>query len=824
MLKCYNLLCEYLKTPIATDEEKPRFSWKFKTDKDGVEQSAYEIKVEDIWDSGRIYSHECFNAIYSGPPLKPMTEYRWSVRIWDNHGEVSEWAESSFATGLLNKAWDADWITCDETKLKHCPVFRKTFSLERIPENPKIYASALGNYEIILNGSRIGSEWLMPGFVSYNKRLPYQTFTADNLREGENEILVILTKGWCRGRLAFKNNVFNCEPGIILQLCSFDKILVKTDETWKYDNSAYIMSELYDGETYDAGFDNDGFKNAVSATKLNYPKTHLKAQVNEPVRITEEIRPVGIITTPKGETVIDFGQNMVGWAHIKVSGKRGDRVVLSHAEVLDKDGNFYTGNMRTAKNRVEYRLRGSGAEEYHPHFSFQGFRYIRVDEFPGKVSLDNFTGLVIHSDFSRTGSFECSDKDINKLFNNVIWGQRGNFVDLPTDCPQRDERLGWTGDAQVFIKTAALNYNVAAFFEKWLTDVKLDQNDKIGVPDVVPDIGITQNNGSAAWGDAAVICPWELYKAFGDIRILERQFESMCQWVEFIRRQGDNEFLWNTGDHFGDWLAMDNFDGSYRGRTAHDFIATVFYAYSANITARAAKILNRPEEEKKYTLLYKNIKQAFKDEFVTPNGRLTEDTQTAYTLALYFNMTEQKERLINRLAELITENGMRLTTGFVGTPYLCHVLAENGRADIAYNLILQTEYPSWLYSVRKGATTIWEHWDSIKPDGSFWSDDMNSYNHYAYGSIADWLYTKAAGINYDENEPGYRHIIIRPVPDKRLGYVRACVDTMYGMVKSGWRYENDELKFSVEIPAGAYADFVFPNGNTIQLLSGTYDF
>lgn len=822
MVKCVQLLCEYQEKLIGTDERKPRFSWRIESNEQNVLQTAYEIKVDGMWDSGRIESDKCIGVCYEGAELAPMTAYKWSVRVWDNHGNVSDWSEGSFETALLDSGWAADWITCDEDKLTACPVFRKVFTIDIVPQNARVYATALGNYEVIVNGERLGDKWLMPGFVSYNKHLPYQTYEVNNLKKGENEVRVILTKGWCRGRVSLQNDIFGCKPGIILQLCADGNTIVKTDESWEYDNSAYLMSEIYDGETYDAARESDVFKTSFKATKLNYPKDHLSAQNNEPVRITEEIKPIELIHTPKGETVIDFGQNMVGWAGFRVKGKKGDRVVLSHAEVLDKDGNFYTGNMRSAKNIVDYRLCGNGIEEYHPHFSFQGFRYVRIDEFPGEVGLDNFTGFVIHSDFKRTGSFKCSNKEVNKLFENVIWGQRGNFVDLPTDCPQRDERLGWTGDAQVFVKTASLNYRVPAFFEKWLIDLRADQTDEVGVTNVVPDIGIWKDS-SSAWGDAAVICPWEMYKAYADVRVLERQFESMCKWVEYIRRYSKEEYLWVGGNHFGDWLAMDNSDGTKIGRTSVDFIATIFYAYSAKLTAKVAAVLGRTEEQKKYEDLSAKIREAFLKEFVTANGRLTEDTQTAYALVLFFDMTDNKERAIARLAELVEANDMKLTTGFVGTPYLCHALTEYGRADIAYSLLLQTEYPSWLYSVSKGATTIWEHWDGIKPDGSFWSDEMNSYNHYAYGAIADWMYTKAAGINYDENEPGYKHIVFKPIPDKRLDFVSAEIETMYGWVKSEWKYDGDSIKFCVEIPAGAYADFIYPDGKSVKLGSGVYE-
>lgn len=824
MIKCLDLLCEYLENPVGIDEIHPRFSWRIESDEVDTVQTAYEIKIDGIWESGKILSNQCIEVCYLGDLLSSRTKYSWSVRVWDNHGNVSNWESGFFETALLSSGFTAEWICCDEKNLSSCPVFRKKLKITKNMTDLRIYTTALGNYDVLIDGQRVNDGWLMPGFVSVNKRLPYQTYSVDSLIPGEHEITVFLAPGWCRGEIiTVGSNIFNVEPGIIFELWNNDELLVKTDCSWEYFDSPYITSEIYHGETYDASFEQHMFEKSYNVKILDYPKTHLLAQNNEPVRITNIIKPQKLFTTPKGETVIDFGQNMVGWVNFKVCGKQGDKVVLSFAEVLDSDGNFYTANMRRAKNHVEYRLKGGATEEYHPHFTFQGFRYIRIDNYPGDIDLCNFDGYVIHSDFKRTGDFSCGDEMVNQLFSNVIWGQKGNFVDLPTDCPQRDERLGWTGDAQVFIKTACLNYRVVTFFEKWLTDLRLDQNEKNGVPNVIPYIGVTTKNGSSAWGDSSTICPWELYMAFGDKRILKKSFDSMKKWVNYIGEISNDEFMWTGGDHFGDWLALDNFDGSYRGKTSQDFIATVFYAHSALLTAKTAKILEKNDEAEQFEILYKKIRSAFLQKYINSDGTLTENTQTAYTLVLFFNMTDNKKVAIDKLSKLIEENGMKLTTGFVGTPYLCHVLSDNGRSDIAYNLLLQAEYPSWLYSVSKGATTIWEHWDGLKPDGTFWSAEMNSFNHYAYGSIADWLYTKVAGINYDENEPAYKHIIFTPTPNKRLKYAKASVKSLYGIVKSEWKYDDDIITYYVEVPTGSHADFIFPDGRKTTLVSGKYN-
>jgi alpha-L-rhamnosidase len=470
----------------------------------------------------------------------------------------------------------------------------------------------------------------------------------------------------------------------------------------------------------------------------------------------------------------------------------------------------FTRYLRKAKQTIKYILKGCGIETYQPHFTFQGFRYVKVEGYPGELKPENFTGMVIHSDMEVTGNFRCSDKLVNQLQHNILWGQKGNFLDVPTDCPQRDERLGWTGDAQMFIRTACFNMNVALFFTKWLRDLYAEQSAEKGVPFVIPHVLGENDYSSSAWGDASTICPWTIYTCYGDRRILEEQYESMKMWVEYIRAQGDNEYLWNTGFHFGDWVGLDAKPDSYVGATSRDFIATAFYACSASIVAKAAGVLGKNEDRAEYEKLHANIVKNFREEFVSPNGRLVSPTQTAHVLALMFGLVEEKhrKRTVEALVGLIEENKCHLDTGFVGTPYICHVLSENGHNDLAYWLLLQKDYPSWLYQVTKGATTIWEHWDGIKEDGSFWSPDMNSFNHYAYGSIGDWLYRVAAGI--DAGKPGYKHIYIRPRPGNGLTFVEASLDSPYGVIKSAWKKDGDALEIRVTIPANTTASIILP--------------
>lgn len=825
MLEIYDLKCEYFSNPTCIDTKKPRFFWKIKSDGKNIMQQAYEIEVEGVWKSGKIEDSASIQVEYAGLPLEPETKYSYTLKVWDNRGEYAE-KSGYFETGLMDKSrFTAKFISADSD----IAVFRKKFAADGRVKSAKIYAAAYGTYDIYMNGARVGDEYLAPGFTSYKKRLQYRMYDVTDLISANNAIGITVAPGWCRGTIGWGNQKnffgFKCAAAVQIAITyeNGEKELVATDESWRVLPSEVTYSDIYNGEICDArkilpcsepSFDDTNYPFAAVE---NYGNENIVSSVSAPVRIVKTVKPIEIIKTPLGETVIDFGQNMVGWAEFTVTGKAGEKVCIDHAEVLDKEGNFYTENLRSAKERVEYILK-DGTQTYHPRFTFQGFRYIRINEFPGEVSLDNFTGRVICTDMNRTGYFECSDKLVNKLYENVIWGQMGNFVDIPTDCPQRDERLGWTGDAQVFVSTASVNFDVAAFFDKWLRDMAADQCENGAVPKVIPNV--LDEIPSSAWGDAATICVWEMYIKYGDIRLVERQYPCMKSWVEYIRAQGDNEFLWNTGFQYGDWLAMDSKEGSYVGATSTDLIATAYYAYSTELLVKAARLLNRENDVNEYETLYNNILTEFNNEFVTKNGRIADTTQTANVLPLKFNLVKNKKRLAETLNRMIIENGRRLTTGFVGVSYLCPVLSEYGYDKTAYDLLLQTEFPSWLYSVLKGATTIWEHWDGIKPDGSFWSRDMNSYNHYSYGAIADWMYTVMAGIK--PSSPAYKTITVKPVTDERISYVKASIETLCGRVVSEWETKNGKTTYTVEIPANTTAEFVYPDGTVKKLGSGKY--
>jgi alpha-L-rhamnosidase len=537
----------------------------------------------------------------------------------------------------------------------------------------------------------------------------------------------------------------------------------------------------------------------------------------------EEVKPVKILRTPAGDTVVDMGQNMVGWIRLSVKGPAGSKVTLRHAEVLDKEGNFYTENLRTAKQTDTYILRGGDEEVFEPHFTFHGFRYVAVDGFPGELSLDNLTGIVVHSDIRPTGRFECSNALVNQLQHNILWGQKGNFVDVPTDCPQRDERLGWTGDAQAFARTASFNFDVAGFYTKWLKDLAADQKASGAVPHVIPNVldrkSPDASSGSAGWADAAVVVPWTVYIVYGDTRVLEQQYPSMKAWVDFMARRAGAKLIWDTDFTFGDWLAFATTRSDYPGATTDkDLVCEAYFAHSTDLLQRAAAVLGKSDDAARYADLLARIKKVFLEEFVTPDGRLASNTQTAYALALGFNILPEQFRAsaARRLAENVRAF-KHITTGFLGAPLICQVLADYGYWDEAFLLLNRKEYPSWLYPITQGATTIWERWDGLKPDGTFQDKGMNSFNHYAYGAIGEWLYKAVAGIEIDPQQPAYRHILIQPHPGGGLDHAMAAIDAVYGPVSSDWKIYNGRFTLAVEVPPNSKATVLLPGARRDQV-------
>jgi alpha-L-rhamnosidase len=850
------LVCEYHENPIGIDVKKPRFSWQLVSDGQNILQTAYEIRVAGspknfgkksalIWSSGKVESANSVNIEYGGPGLKSMQRAYWQVRVWDNKGIVTNWSRPAFwETGILEQeTWTAFWITLNgiEKADSSLPAhyYRNEFTTAKKVSSARVYVTSLGLYQLFLNGEKVGDELFTPGWTSYKKRLQYQTYDVTGMIREKNAIGAIVGDGWYRGNIGFsgQRDYYGNQLALLVQLkidyTDGTSQTIISDDSWKGSTGAVLESDIYNGEKYDArleltGWTNAGFNDAgwKQVGILDHPKNILVASPGLPVKAVEEIHPAQLITTPKGEVVMDMGQNMVGWVKLKVEGNKGDAVILQFAEVLDKEGNFYTNNLRSAKCTDTYILKGEGEEVYEPKFTFHGFRYVKIEGLKQPPSLDQVTGVVIHSAMAPTGSFECSNPLINRLQHNIRWGQKGNFLDVPTDCPQRDERLGWTGDAQVFSPTAAFNFDVAAFYTKWTKDIAADQLPDGIVPHVIPDV-LSGGGGSAAWADAALIVPWTTYLAYADKRILENQYESMKAWVDYMTDQAGDDFLWTEGEHFGDWLAFASTRSDYPGATTEkDLIATAYFKYSSGLLAQIANVNGKTADAKKYASLSENIKRAFQKEFVTASGRLVSHTQTAYSLAIAFKLLPDNlaPGAAKYLADDVKKMG-HLTTGFVGTPLLCKALSAQGYSELSFMLLEREEYPSWLYPVTQGATTIWERWDGKKPDGTFQDEGMNSFNHYAYGAIGEWLYTYVAGIIIDETEPGYKHFFLEPHPGGGLTNVNAEFNSMYGKIKSSWKVEGDNFLYEIEIPANTTATVVLPGSiEKKELGSGKYIF
>lgn len=843
-----HLLTENMSNPVGLDNATPRFSWQLVSEERGVSQLAYAIRLAKtpdglkkesalLWSTGKVSSSQSVHVIYQGDKLKSDTRYYWQVKVWDQNNKASAWSEPAwFHTGFLNPSdWQAKWIAATKQDINQAsPLFRKEFQLSKTIKSATLFITCHGLYEAFINNKRVGDAFFTPGWTAYNERLQYQVYdVTDMLHNGENAIGVALGKGWYRSNMGYNLKLYKNDISLLAQLevtykdGSRTRVISSSD--WKTATGGIIDSEVYHGETYDArkekanwaspGFDDSRWEPVV---EKNYPFENLVATWNEPVRKKEVLPAIKHIITPNGDQVIDFGQNLVGWVQMKVSGKAGDQVKIYHAEVLDKDGNFYTDNLRSAKQINTYILKGEGVEFYEPAFTWQGFRYIKIEGFPGEIELDHFTAVALYSDMPLTGHFACSNELLNQLQHNIQWGQRGNFLDVPTDCPQRDERLGWTGDAQVFARTAAFNFRTNNFFAKWLQDLTAEQENG-DVPVIIPHLG-GNVAGCPGWSDAATIIPWTMYLAYGDKKILEDQYISMKGWVDHITNVSGDDDLWIPSWSFGDWLfySLNDDRSGESAITDKSLIAQCFYGHSTQLLIHTAEVLGKTADVEKYSTLLKNIKAAFLREYVTRSGRMVSGTQSAYVLALHFNMLpeELQQQAAARLVDNIRKYKTHLTTGFLGTPYLCHVLTRFGYNDVAYELLLQKTYPSWLYPVTMGATTIWERWDGIKPDSTFQTPSMNSFNHYAYGAIGDWMYRTITGIDTFEEEPGYKKIRIKPQIGGDLTHASAALKTYYGKIKSSWKLENGKLYFDVEIPNNTTAEIHIPARSRAEVTEG----
>ena len=696
---------------------------------------------------------------------------------------------------------NASWITMDGAASTVVPVFRKRFSCSRPVRSAELEVTCDGVYEALLNGSRIGNFILAPGWTEYPRRLQVQTYDVKDLLEADNVLEITVANGWYRRTNAPWTGTSNPDeflPAMLmaaLRLAAEDgsEEIILTDGSWEVSESNVTLSGIFIGEDVDMTRE-PAF---VPAKACDYPKSSLIPQEGPEVHEQETVWPRASFRTPRGEWVIDFGQNLTGYMVFETDARAGERLSVSTAEVLDRDGNFYTANYRSARSQLHYICR-EGYQRYKPRFTFFGFRYLRIDEAPEGFTADQIHAVVLHSEMTRTGWLDSSDPMLNQLFSNILWSQKGNYLDIPTDCPQRDERYGWTGDGQIFCRAATLQYDVRQFFRKWLADVRAAQHEDGWVPEVVPSL-TAYKPGGGAWSDAVTIIPWQLYQTYGDLSYLSDMYEAMEKWIAYIPTVSTTENLWTGCWTYGDWLALDapedyhpaTIELSKRGYSNDDLICSAFYANSVDIVVRAGRLLGR--DVSSYEALYARIAGAYKARF---SGCL--NTQTEKVLTLHFNLTDDPQALADALAEQIRACGMKLQTGLLGTPYLLHELSRYGYTETAWSLLLRKEYPGWLYSVSKGATTVWEHWDGIKPDGSFWSDDMNSYNHYAYGSVADWVFGVACGIQ--PAEPGYARARIAPQPDPRLNSLCAVLDTVHGRIRSFWKHTDRGIRYEIDTP------------------------
>ncbi|PYE51013.1 glycoside hydrolase family 78 protein [Deinococcus yavapaiensis] len=828
-------------------ETKPRVSWRTETTAVNWRQRAYELEARDangdlIGVTGRLKSDASLLQPWPFRPLTARERVAVRVRVWSDDERVSDWSDPlDIELGLLEPSdWTARVITPDRdedfTTPQPCPLLRREFDAQPGVTHARLYITAHGVYEAHLNGQRVGDHVLAPGWTSYDTRLRYQTFDVTPLvRTGRNALGALIGDGWYRGRLGFgggRRNLYGQHLALLaqLELTYADGRVerVVTDESWRASTGPILAADLYDGETYDArreapgwtqaGFD-DGAWHAVRVTSRDLAT--LVAPDGPPVRRIEERPPVRIFTSPSGKTLVDFGQNLVGWVRFTVRGEAGRTITLRHAEVLEH-GELGTRPLRFADATDRYTLKGEGAETYEPRFTFHGFRYAEVEGWPGELTPSDLVAVVVHSDLERTGWFECSDSLVNKLHENVVWGMRGNFLDVPTDCPQRDERLGWTGDIAAFAPTATFLYDVTGFLTSWLADLTADQRDDGAVPAVIPHV-LNETLPAAAWGDAATIVPWALYERTGDAHVLERQFDSMKAWVTYVHGRAGETLLWDRDFQFGDWLdPAAPPTNPAAGRTLPSVVATAYFARSAELVANAAHVLNRAEDERAYRALAADIRAAFAREYVTTSGRVLSDSGTAYALALQFALLptpEQRARARRRLQEVVRENGYLISTGFVGTPLICDALCDAGNVEAAFRLLLQRECPSWLYPVTMGATTVWERWDSMLPDGSINPGEMTSFNHYALGAVADWLHRRVAGLA--PATPGYRRLDVRPLIGGGFTFARARHVTPYGEARVAWRVHDGQVELDVVVPPNTTARVTLPaTGNVLDVGSG----
>jgi alpha-L-rhamnosidase len=864
------LRCEYLSDPLGIDERVPRLSWIVESDRRGARQVAYRVRVAgsraalerggaDLWDSGRVESDRTAHVVYEGKPLASRMECHWCIHVWDEAGKEAVSEPALWTMGLLDPAdWTARWIAADPEIVRRDPeavegtridpdtpaLFRKAFTLPGPVRRATLYVSARGLGILRINGAVASDGRFEPEWTDYDKRLHYRAHDVTGLlRVGGNALAATLGDGWwsgyvgwqeTRGRYGLENSLL---AQLEVELESGERVTIVSDGAWRCETGPILSSDFMMGEVYDArrertGWDAPDHDDApwLPARVVDPPSAPLVAQRSESVRVVETIKPASTNEIAPGVWIFDMGQNFAGWVRLRVDGPAGTRVVLRHGERLKPDGTLYTENLRRAMATDTYVLKGGGEEIWEPHFTFHGFQYVEATGLPSPPRAGDLVGRVVHSATPPAGDFDCSHAGVNRLWLNGYWSQKGNFLSVPTDCPQRDERLGWMGDAQVFLRTATYNMDVAAFFSKWMIDVEDAQTAEGIFPDVAPRlkedenfIGLDGLGGAAGWADAGVIVPWTIWRVYGDTRIVERHWDAMIKWVDWIAGVNPDGVRRNElGNNYGDWLCIPS-DTSFRTQSPmKTLLATAYWADDAAKLARMARAIGREDEARRMEAMFERVRAAFQKEWLLEDGRLAVETQTAYLLALAFDLlsAEARERATEHLVDNIKALDWHLSTGFIGISHLNPILTQVGRVDVAWRLLLNEDYPSWLYPVLHGATTIWERWNGWTEEDGFFNPQMNSFNHYSLGSVGEWLYRSVAGIELDGEVEGFRRFVIRPHPGGGLTHAGASYRSMAGSIESRWRRVGKRLELEVGIPANARALVFVPSDPGTAVLEG----
>jgi alpha-L-rhamnosidase len=859
-----HLRCEYLENPLGIDELRPRLCWRVGSGRQGARQTAFRIQISttleklaagdaDLLDTGRVEGNRTTHVEYSGRPLASRMTCHWRVESWDETGASAISAPAFWTMGLLSPTdWHASarWIAADPEIIRRDPdaraptltqpgtpaVFRREFDIPAPIRRATLYATARGLFEFTANNRPVTADLFAPEWTDYDKRIHYRTYDVTALlAQGRNTLEATLGDGWWSGYVGWQETrarYGSLENSLLAQLeiefAGGGTLTFATDRGWLCATGPILESDFMMGEICDARREP---RDWLPAREVPPPAARLVAQRSEPVRCTEELAPVTINEIKPGVFIFDFGQNLTGRVRLRLDAvPAGTRLVIRHGERLNPDGTLYTENLRRAKATDTCIARGGGDETYEPRFTFHGFQYAELTGFPGTPAPATLTARVIHSATPPAGRFECSHPGVNRLWLNGLWSQRGNFLTVPTDCPQRDERLGWMGDAQVFIRTASCNMNVAAFFTKWMTDVEDSQTPDGIFPDTAPRLregenftGLDDLCGGAGWADAGIIVPWTIWRVYGDTRIIEKHWRAMTAWLDYLERANPGHLRTrDLRNNYGDWLCIPT-DTRFRAHSPmKNLLATACWADDAAKMAAMSRALGRAADAQRFTAMFARVRDAFRREFIRPDGRMTVETQTAYLLALAFDLMPENLRAAAaaHLVENIRALGWHLSTGFIGISHLNPVLTETGHNDVAHRLLLQETYPSWLYPVLHGATTIWERWNGWTEKDGFFEPSMNSFNHYSLGSVGEWLFRHVAGIEADPAHPGFQHFILRPHPGPGLTHASASLETLHGKIESAWKIDpaTGVFKWSIRIPANTTALVHVPGETTPRTL------